>query len=219
MIHVLPSWPALTAFLAAAVVLAVVPGPGVVYIVTRTVLHGRVAGFASVGGVAIGNAANAAVASLGLAAILAMSSLLFSTLKILGAAYLMLLAVQTLRAPMSSSEAGAIANRSPSKILRDGIVVAALNPKTALFYAAFLPQFLDRSAPATAQAFALSGLFVLVAAVSDSCYVMLAGGIAKALGSRVRTGRLGRYVTAGIYAGLGIFAALTDAKQGLRAKP
>jgi threonine/homoserine/homoserine lactone efflux protein len=219
MIHVLPSWPSLTPFLAAAILLAVVPGPGVVYIVTRTLLHGRMAGFASVCGVAIGNAVNASVASLGMAAILAVSTILFSTLKLLGAAYLMLLAVQALRTPRSSSAEEAPANKTSLTTLRDGMVVAALNPKTALFYAAFLPQFLDQSAPVSTQAFVLSGLFVLVAAVSDSCYVMLAGSLSQQLGTRLRAGRLGRYAAAGIYAGLGVVAALTDARQSLQLKP
>src|SRR5262245_31188640 len=95
--HVLPAWPLLVTFIAAAVVLAVTPGPGVIYIVTRSLSQGRAAGFASVGGVAVGNAVNAAAASLGLAAVLATSALLYAALKYLGAIYLFFLAIQMLR--------------------------------------------------------------------------------------------------------------------------
>ena len=134
------------AFVLASLVLAVTPGPGVLYIVTRTLAQGRAAGLASVAGVALGNLGNALAASLGLAALFALSSLAFAVVKWAGAAYLVWLGVRALRQPPAAAAAAAPAFEPPrlARIVRDGFVVALLNPKTALFFAAFLPQFLAR---------------------------------------------------------------------------
>jgi threonine/homoserine/homoserine lactone efflux protein len=208
--HWFPAWPLLTAFIAASLALAVTPGPGVIYIVTRTLSQGRTAGFASVGGIALGNALNAAVAALGLAAVLATSALLYTALKYLGAAYLFYLAFQMLR--QAEAPAGAITSIAsrPMKVFRDGVIVAVLNPKTALFYAALLPQFVDSPADFTRQALMLGGLFVAIAGLSDSMYVLLSRGIATHLSSVTRGLRVGRYAAAAMYAALGLLAATTN---------
>jgi threonine/homoserine/homoserine lactone efflux protein len=213
---ILPSMPVFVAFLAASFVLAVTPGPGVFYIVTRSATQGRAAGIASVAGVALGNLGNASAASLGLAAIFAVSSMAFVVVKYTGAAYLIYLGVNALRAPRTSAvRAGvtvlpAVAKR---RIFADGFVVALLNPKTALFFAAFLPQFLpEGSGPR--QSIALGGIFVLVAASTDSCYALASGAVGPWLqrGSALR--KAGRYVSGAAFIGLGLLAALT----GQRAK-
>ena len=210
------NWPLLAAFALASLVLAATPGPGVLYVVTRTLAQGRRAGLASVAGVAAGNLGNAMGASLGLAALLALSSLAFSVVKFAGAAYLMWLGIQALRAGSVAVAAAA----SPAhvdaprhrRIMRDGFLVALLNPKTALFFAAFLPQFIDPAGSAVLQSTLFGAAFVAIAACTDTVYVLAAGAAAPALGTLGRARALGRYATALVYFGLGLFTALTDPK-------
>lgn len=201
------------AFLVASLVLAVTPGPGVLYIVARTLAQGRAAGLASVAGVALGNLGNALAASLGLAALFALSSVAFAIVKWAGAAYLVWLGVRALRQPLAAATAmGAFEAPRLARIVRDGFVVALLNPKTALFFAAFLPQFLPDAATASmGRTAALGALFVAVAAVTDSAYALLAGTAARALAGRTgrRTAALGRYAAAATYIGLGLYTATT----------
>src|SRR5256885_261899 len=141
----LPPLPLLGAFLVASFVLAVTPGPGVLYIVTRSATQGRAAGLASVAGVALGNLGNAVGAWVGLAALFAVSSVAFTVVKYVGALYLVWLGMQALRAPAAQTAARVGAGGSLRRIFADGFVLALLNPKTALFFAAFLPQFLPHS--------------------------------------------------------------------------
>jgi threonine/homoserine/homoserine lactone efflux protein len=212
--HWFPAWPLLTAFIAASLALAVTPGPGVIYIVTRSLSQGKSAGFASVAGIALGNAVNATVAALGIAAVLAASALLYAVLKYLGAAYLFYLAYQMLRRNDLPGTTPSSTAEPPIKVFRDGVIVAVLNPKTALFYAALLPQFVDSPADFTRQALMLGGLFVAVAAASDSMYVVLSRGIATRLGNMTRGLRVGRYAAAAMYAALGVLAATTNHPGG-----
>lgn len=202
----LPSWPLFAAFCAASFVLAVTPGPGVLYIVTRSLAHGRSAGLASVAGVALGNFGNALGASLGLAALFAVSSLAFTIVKLAGAGYLVWLGVRTLAGKGRSDDAQKPLPRSSSaRVARDGFLVALLNPKTALFFAAFLPQFMSSEAPAMAQAVLLGALFVAIAMVSDTVYVLTARAAAPLL---ARAGRsAGRYLSGSVFIGLGILTA------------
>ncbi|CAG1016301.1 partial Homoserine/homoserine lactone efflux protein, partial [Burkholderiaceae bacterium] len=152
------------AFCLASLVLAVTPGPAVFYVVTRALAQGRRAGLASVAGVALGNLGNALGAAVGLAALFAVSSLAFSVVKYAGAAYLVYLGWKALRA-----DAGApIARFEPAAwrhVFRDGFLVSLLNPKTAIFFAAFLPQFMSTSASAIGQSVTLGATFVLIAAL------------------------------------------------------
>jgi len=203
------------AFVLASLVLALTPGPGVAYIVARTLAQGRAAGLASVAGVAAGNLGNAMGASLGLAALFAVSAAAFTVVKWAGAAYLVWLGVQALRRP-PATEAAQVALAAPhaARIFRDGFVVALLNPKTALFFAAFLPQFMDPGASTAPQAALLGGVFVLLAAATDSGYVLLAGAVGRALAGRGagRIAGLGRYAAAATYIGLGLYTAALSAR-------
>ena len=214
----LPSLPLLSAFLAASFVLAVTPGPGVFYIVARSVTQGRLSGLASVAGVALGNLGNAIGASLGLAALFAISSLAFTIVKYAGALYLIWLGAQALRAPKRDA-AAAIDTPLPAVALRrifvDGFVVALLNPKTALFFAAFLPQFIDTAHAPMAQTIALGVLFVAMAAVTDSMYALTAGAVRPWLQRTKGVGAAGRWLTGGAFIGLGILTAVS----GQKAKP
>jgi threonine/homoserine/homoserine lactone efflux protein len=241
-----PATPAtlpLAAFCVASLVLAATPGPGVLYIVTRTLAHGRRAGLASVAGVALGNLGNAMAASLGLAAVLALSPLMFEVLKVAGAVVLLVLGLQALRRPASGAEsvasgagsgagsavassetsrsAGATESpappepRSTARVVRDGALVALLNPKTALFFAAFLPQFIAPGGSgvlAPLQSVAFGATFVLIAAGTDLAYVLAAAAVAPALaraGSAAGVATLGRWATAAVFIGLGLFTLLS----------
>jgi threonine/homoserine/homoserine lactone efflux protein len=209
-----PAWPVLAAFAIASLVLAATPGPGVIYIVTHTFAQGRRAGLASVAGVALGNLGNALAASLGLAALLAVSTLAFDIVKYAGAAYLLYLGIKALRAPPTpaTTDAPREAPPSPRVILRDGFFVALLNPKTALFFAAFLPQFIDPALPAMAQSALFGAAFVAIAACTDTAYVLAAGVAAPALGQLKGARASGRYLTAAIYIGLGVFTAASGSR-------
>jgi threonine/homoserine/homoserine lactone efflux protein len=206
------SAPLLAAFLAASFVLAVTPGPGVVYIVARTLAQGRSAGLASVAGVAAGNLGNAVGAALGLAALFAVSSLAFIVVKYAGAAYLVYLGIKALRGPAAVATAGDFAAPQKRRIARDGFLVALLNPKTALFFAAFLPQFIDPARPAALQAALLGVVFVAVAALTDSAYVLAASIAGARIGRSRRFETVGRYAAAATYFGLGVFTAATGSR-------
>jgi threonine/homoserine/homoserine lactone efflux protein len=210
----LPAWPLLTAFLLASVVLAITPGPGVFYIVTRTLAQGRRAGLSSVAGVALGNLGNAMGAAIGLAALLSISSLAFTVVKYVGAAYLVYLGVRAVR--LAAPEVGVLrlAPAPMRSIFRDGFVVALLNPKTAMFFAAFLPQFMNPATSPMLQSALLGSLFVAIAAITDTAYALAASAVAPVL-TRLRGVRaFGRYVTASAFIGLGIFAAATGSRSG-----
>ena len=209
--ELIPALPLLLAFLAAAFLLAVIPGPGVAYIVTRTLVQGRASGLASVAGVAFGNFGNAAAASIGLAALLATSATAFSFIKYAGAAYLCYLGIEALRSNPSGASSQA-SQTSNWRVLGQGFLVALLNPKTTLFFAAFLPQFMQPTAAPVLQALALSALFVAVAAATDSGYVLLASAVAPALQSSRNALRSGRFVAAAAYFALGIYAALSGSR-------
>ena len=207
----LPAWPLLSAFLVASFVLAVTPGPGVFYVVTRSLLQGRRFGLASVGGVALGNLGNAFGASIGLAAVFAMSSLAFTVVKYAGALYLVWLGIKALRAQPQTA-AAALPAVPMRRIFRDGFVVALLNPKTAIFFAAFLPQFMSPDAPAMLQSMLLGSLFVAMAAVTDTGYAFAASAVAPVLARAEGAGAAGRYLTGGAFIGLGLFTALAGSR-------
>jgi len=203
------------AFLAASFVLAVTPGPGVFYIVARSVTQGRLSGLASVAGVALGNLGNAIGASLGLAAIFAVSSLAFTVVKYAGALYLVYLGVQALRAPPATTAPDAPLTREDlGRIFRDGFVVALFNPKTAIFFAAFLPQFIGGAQMAFAQSIALGVIFVLLAAITDSIYALTAGSVRPWLQRAKGATALGRYVSGAAFIGLGLLTALSSQRAG-----
>ena len=221
----------ITAFLLASLILAVTPGPAVVYLLTRTLAHGRHAGFASLAGIALGNFGNALGASIGLAALFAASTFAFTAVKLAGALYLIYLGIRTLIAapagpPLLQPEAP-----SAGSVFRAGFLVAMLNPKTAIFFAAFLPQFIDPSAGSPmVQSVLLGGLFVVIAASTDAVYVLVASRVAQRRGSAAgmtgnahsaeaaaievqgrfaELGRSGRYLASASFIGLGIWTALT----------
>lgn len=207
----LPPWGLLSAFLAASLVLAVTPGPSVFYIVTRSASQGRRAGVISAAAIAFGNLSNAFAAAAGLAALFAVSSIAFSLVKFAGAAYLIYLGLQMIFS--SNRDAGPVSTAPGApigKLFRDGFFVALLNPKTTLFFAAFLPQFLGAPTAPMAQAMLLGAIFVAIAWITDTLYALLADRLMARL--RGRTRRIGRRVGGGVFIGLGIFTALSGAR-------
>jgi threonine/homoserine/homoserine lactone efflux protein len=202
-------------FLLASLLLAVTPGPGVIYILTQTLSHGRSAGLASVCGIALGNLANAVVASLGLAVVVATSAAAFTLVKFLGAAYLVFLGVQRLRAGSGAPRADGERQRlPPARLFRTAFLVALFNPKTALFFAALLPQFIEPGRAPLAQSLLLGSVFVLVALGTDACYVFAAAALRATLRRGSRWRPLGRYLSAATFMGLGVYAALARAPAG-----
>ncbi len=206
----MPSFASLLPFLAASFVLLLTPGPAVLYIVTRSVDQGRRAGLISVLGIETGNLFLAIAAAFGLSAILLSSALAFNVVKLFGAAYLIYIGVRKLLTPVQTQETTVIKERNLRRIFSDGLVVAAFNPKTALFYVAFLPQFVDRSlgSPA-AQTLVLGLIFSCMAIVTDSCYALLSGTAGNLLKNSVWYRRFQRYVAGSVFIGLGLIAAFS----------
>ena len=170
----------LAAFFVASFVLAITPGPGVLYIVSRSLADGRRCGLASVLGVALGNFGNALGAAAGLAVLFAVSAATFSVVKYAGATYLIYLGIRTLRSSQSRVQPVDMVPTRLGIVVRDGFIVALLNPKTALFFAAFLPQFLGPGTVSMLQTIVLGGLFVAIAATTDTAYALVAGTVAPA---------------------------------------
>jgi threonine/homoserine/homoserine lactone efflux protein len=206
--------PQFATFLLASLILALTPGPGVIYVLTQTLSQGRAAGLASVCGIALGNLANAAVAALGLAVVIAASAAAFTVVKFGGAAYLVFLGVQALRAGPRAPAAAVSSRMSPTRLFRSAFFVALLNPKTALFFAALLPQFIQPGAAALAQTFFVGAVFVALALVTDSAYVFAASALAAHIRRRSTWQPYGRYVSAATFMGLGVYAALANPRIG-----
>jgi threonine/homoserine/homoserine lactone efflux protein len=188
----------LALFVAAALALLVVPGPAVLYVVTQSIAHGRRAGIAAVAGVHSGTLVHIAAATAGLSALLASSALAFDAVKYAGAAYLVVLGILRL----AGREREEAARREASSLFRQGVVVNVLNPKTALFFLAFLPQF----ATTWEGILALGLVFAALGFCTDGAYAVLAG----TLGDRLRGHRrLQQRVSGVVFLGLGAFAALS----------
>ncbi len=203
--------PDLHIFLAAALALLLIPGPAVLYIFARSIDQGRRAGLVSVLSIETGNFVHVLAATLGLSAILLSSPVAFSAIKYLGAAYLVFLGIQRLLSQPRPAEATQTPPQSLRQIYTQGVVVAILNPKTALFFFAFLPQFVDPSqGPVTRQLFSLGCLFVLMALVTDSLYALAAGTASGWLKHSQAFAWVEQYLVGFIYIGLGVMAALAD---------
>ncbi|HYF26476.1 MAG TPA: LysE family translocator [Baekduia sp.] len=195
-------------FLAASVAFVVVPGPAVAYIVTRSVTQGRAAGVVSALGVQVGGLVHVAAAAVGLSALLASSATLFTAVKVAGAAYLVWLGVQKLLRP-HGLEPGSAPPADRARLFRQGVLVNVLNPKTGMFFLAFLPQFVDPEAGSAAlQVLLLGLLFVTVATLSDSTYALIAGVAAHRLRRSATARRRLDRPSGGVLVALGGAAAL-----------
>ena len=205
----LPETPLLLAFVAASLVLALTPGPAVVYIIARTVAQGRASGLASVSGVALGNLGNALGAALGLAALFAVSAAAFTVVKWAGAAYLVYLGVRMWQAqPVPTAAGPQPPAQALRRVFRDGFVVALLNPKTTLFFAAFLPQFITPNGNPLAQTVGLGAVFVAIAGCTDLIYVLAASLVAPRLARASRHAVWGNRLAGTSFIGLGVLTAM-----------
>ena len=201
-------------FIPAAFILLITPGPAVLYIITRSVDQGRRAGIVSVLGIQIGTLTHVFGAALGLSAILVTSALAFDIVKYLGAAYLIYLGIRTLLNGKPAVESQTVERKNLKTIFSQGVIVAILNPKTALFFFAFLPQFVDGARGSVPLQFLLLGaIFVGMALVTDSIYALLAGTAGRRLKGSPRFLRAQRYITGTIYIGLGVTTALASGRS------
>ena len=210
----MPTGSTLLTFAAAALVVLLIPGPAVLYIVARSLAQGRRAGFVSVLGLSVGALAHVAAAALGLSALLVASATAFGVVKALGAIYLVWLGVRTLLARDAADEMRVPEPRSARRLFRDGVIVSVLNPKIAVFFLAFLPQFADPARGSVARQVLLLGLlYVGMALVTDSAYAILAGFVRQRLGARVAAAPAARYATGALYIGMGLGAAFAGRRQ------
>lgn len=196
-------------FIAAASVLLLVPGPAVLYIFARSVEQGRLAGFVSILGIHTATLVHVAAAALGMSAVLASSALAFGVVKYAGAAYLIWLGLKKI---FGRTEAANVDVTMPAhgfaRLFRDGFVVNLLNPKTALFFLAFLPQFVEVDRGHVAMQIAFLGLlFTFLGMVTDSCYALAAGTAGNWLKRSRGYLEFERYVSGVLFIGLGLTAA------------
>jgi len=200
----------LLGFIAAALVLLLTPGPGVMYIVARSIGQGPRAGLVSVLGLSAGALVHVAAAAAGISTILLASATAFGLVKAAGAAYLIYLGIRTLLARGAVASTEVCTPRSSHRLFADGVLVSVLNPKIALFFLAFLPQFVDPArGPVPQQILLLGLLYVALALVTDSAYALLAGSLRHRLRDRALRGPLPRYISGSVYLGLGVGTALT----------
>ncbi len=201
-------------FLGATLALLLVPGPAVLYITARSANQGRMAGLVSVLAIETANFLQAVAATLGLSAILLSSALAFDVVKYLGAAYLIYLGVRKLLVSEEATPDGEVEPESLARIYWQGFAINLLNPKTALFFFAFLPQFVDPAkGNVTAQTLFLGALFVGMALITDSLYALLASSLADRLRGNRNYQKGERYFAGFVYLGLGITTALTGSKK------
>jgi threonine/homoserine/homoserine lactone efflux protein len=204
----IPSHASLAVFVSAALALLLIPGPAIFYIVGRALGQGRAAGLVSSLGIAVGTLFHVAAAVVGLSALLMSSALAFSVVKYLGAAYLIFLGVQKLRSKDSFALSGSVDRTPLRRIFAQGIVVNVLNPKTALFFFAFLPQFVDSSrGKIPGQILFLGMLFAMMGALTDSLWGLFAGTLASRLQANSRWTQAPRYVSGGMLISLGVATA------------
>jgi threonine/homoserine/homoserine lactone efflux protein len=210
----MPDVATLPLFIGASIVLLLTPGPAVLYVVTRSVEQGRAAGLVSVLGICTGTLVHVTAAALGLSALLMSSALAFAAIKYLGAAYLVLLGVQALVRPQAAPERVVVETVPLRRVFTQGVIVNVLNPHTALFFFAFLPQFVRTSNGAVPlQMLTLGLLFVALSATTDSGWALAAGTAGNWLKRRRRFSSGGRYITGGALIGLGAAAALRAAAR------
>lgn len=205
----MPTASTLAVFAVAALALLVVPGPSVMYIVTRGISQGRQAALVSVLGIQSGTLVHIAAVALGLSALLVSSATAFNVVKYAGAVYLVGLGVKTMLSREPVHAARTMAPDGLRRIYAQGAVVNILNPKTALFFLALFPQFVHRDQGSVlGQTLTLGGIFLVIALLSDGTYAMLSGTLGGWLRERAGFARAQRHVSGVIYVGLGVTAAL-----------
>jgi threonine/homoserine/homoserine lactone efflux protein len=209
-----PSASTLAAFAAAAFVLIAIPGPNMIYLVARSLTEGRRAGLLSALGVETGTLVHVVAATAGVSALLASSAAAFEVVRYAGAGYLAYLGVRTLLARGAAGDDEPSRATGPRRVYAEGFVVNLLNPKVALFFLAFLPQFVDPGAgPTPLQVLALGAVFLALSLPLDLLYAVGAGSIGARLRGRPALMRGRRWVTGGVYLVLAGAAILAGGRR------
>jgi len=203
-----PDLNSLISFAVASVALLVIPGPAVIYIVNRSVADGRQIGLAAVVGLELGTFMHVLAATVGLSAILATSENAFNVVKYLGASYLILIGLRTLtRKPEAISTSAS--SMTQSQAFRQGFIINMLNPKVALFFLSFLPQFIDPNISSNArQSLILGSVFVLCGFIIDGVYALTASSLREVLVKGKALPFIQQYVAGVVFVLLGAAAAL-----------
>lgn len=207
----MPSATDLALFALASVLLALTPGPNLLYLVSRTLCQGRTAGLVSLAGTTSGFLFYAVSAALGLTAVFAAVPVLFDVVRWAGAAYLLWLAWDAVR-PRGSGGLFALRDLPPvrpASLFRTGVITSILNPKVALFYLALFPQFVDPTRGSVlAQSLVLAAIQIVIDALIDSLFVLAAARVARWLSERPVWVTVQRWVLGGVFAGIAMKLAL-----------
>jgi threonine/homoserine/homoserine lactone efflux protein len=205
----MPNWSSLSLFIAAALILVFMPGPNTLYIIARSIQQGRWAGIVSSLGVQVGTLFHIAAAAFGLSTLLLSSALAFNVVKYAGAAYLIYLGVKTLLTK-ETIDPVLLQKTRLRRVFYQGVIVNLLNPKTALFFFAFLPQFIDPARGIIAMQIILLGTILMILGIlSDLSYALAAGSIGNWLRGNLGFLRAQRYFAGSVYIGLGAATALS----------
>ena len=210
----MPHLSQLALFVTGTAIIVAVPGPNILYLLARSIHQGRAAGLASMLGIEAATAIHICAATLGLTSVLLSSALAFSVIKYLGAAYLAYLGIRKLLAGEEASWQQIEPERELKGVFLQGFLVNLLNPKTALFFIAFLPQFVDtRSGSVPLQIVSFGVILVLLATSIELAYVLLASRLGGWLRVDQRSSRRWRYLAGGTYLGLGLATALAGGRD------
>ena len=203
----------LSLFVSVAAILVFMPGPNTLYIVARSIQQGRLAGLTSSFGVQVGTMVHIVAASLGLSALLVSSAVAFNVVKYAGAAYLIFLGIKTLLTK-EKIEPAKVPKAALGRVFYQGIVINLLNPKTALFFFAFLPQFIDVARGAVMlQVVLLGSILIFLGTLSDSIYALASGSIGNWLRGNIKFLRAQKYFAGSVYIGLGAATAFSGAHR------
>jgi threonine/homoserine/homoserine lactone efflux protein len=208
----MPSTETLLVFTAAALLMNISPGPSNFYVMSRSVAQGPRGGIVAVIGLAVGSLVHVAAAALGISALFHYFPAAFGVVKLLGAAYLIYLGIQYLRGGTRGRPTGPGPETRPhGRIFTESILVEVLNPKTALFFLAFLPQFVDVGRGPPAPQLLVLGLIVTISALPCDLFVAwVSGSAARAIAGNARFARIQEYVSGSILVGLGLYVAQSE---------
>ena len=208
----MPALHDIVTFAVASLALLVIPGPAVIYILNRSVADGREVGLAAVAGLELGNLVHVLAASVGLSAVLATSATAFNVVKWLGAGYLIFVGIRTLLVRPTAIE-GLSGSMSRRRSFLQGIVVNTLNPKVALFFVSYLPQFIDSDQGAAwSQALVLGVIFVAIGCITDASYALMASALRTVLVNGRSLPFVQRYVAGSVFIGLGLLATRASSR-------
>ncbi|MEO1207980.1 MAG: LysE family translocator [Cyanobacteria bacterium J06638_20] len=214
-IHIMPDLTSFGLFLSAAILLAITPGPGIFYVLTRSLKGGRREGIASSFGTAVGGLFHVLAAALGISIILAASAIAFNLVKYLGAGYLIYLGLKTILSRDALMHTATVQTPGYRRAFLQGITVEILNPKTALFFLAFIPQFVNPEGIVFLQFLLLGTLSITLNTTSDLIIASLAGPIGQRLKNSPRLRKTQRYMTGTGLIALGSYVAFTGESPAL----